>query len=53
MKLILQMLPLTVWKDITIDNGWNYERSQWVDMNKDGRVDCLTARFRGGGNYIL
>lgn len=43
----------SVWKDITIDAGWNYERSQWVDMNKDGRVDCLTARFRGGVGQLL
>lgn len=42
-----------VWKDITVDDGWNYERSQWVDMNKDGYLDCLTARFRGGVGQML
>nr|XP_039257025.1 uncharacterized protein LOC120333741 [Styela clava] len=50
------MRPTTtysIWKDIAIDAGWNYERAQWVDMNRDGRIDCLTARFRGGVGQLL
>ncbi|XP_076802003.1 uncharacterized protein LOC143446302 isoform X2 [Clavelina lepadiformis] len=41
------------WADISIDAGWNYERTQWVDMNRDGLKDCLTARYRGGVGQML
>uniref|UniRef100_F6UWU1 Uncharacterized protein n=2 Tax=Ciona intestinalis TaxID=7719 RepID=F6UWU1_CIOIN len=33
---------------ISLDSGWNYEHTQWVDMDFDGLKDCLTARYRGG-----
>ncbi|XP_078490194.1 uncharacterized protein LOC100176022 isoform X2 [Ciona intestinalis] len=38
---------------ISLDSGWNYEHTQWVDMDFDGLKDCLTARYRGGVGQML
>ena len=37
---------MTAWRSIDIGHEWNYERAHFVDMNMDGRKDCLTARYK-------
>jgi len=41
------------WKNVDVGSGWSYDRSIWVDMNRDGLKDCLTARYRDGVGQLI
>jgi len=41
------------YRNVDIGSGWSYDRAIWVDMNRDGLKDCLTARYRDGVGQLL
>ena len=47
------MFYIVEYRNVDVGSGWSYDRAIWVDMNRDGLKDCLTARYRDGGITLM